>query len=749
MTLVRKLSVLVIATLVPLVAVIAYNVVHLYDHLQDDAVNETVAVTRLAATSLDRFAHGLIEEGVAVGLAIVEGGMTPSEARGYLGEVGRHVPLSDALFLAPDGELFASSRPVRPETVRELPGLDEVLGGRDAAISRFHIRGHQGLLVLVRVERRGRLEGVAALAVPASALPAVLPPPAEQGGVVLVTDEDGRVAYSQGVNGTRRGSLAGFPPVRRALDGRPFRSEHVSLPGGGKRYVGAQVPVGDTGWTLGYYVPSGVALQHVTDEVVALVAIIGAILLAGQAAVRGYALSIVRPIIRLMEVTGEVAHGRFDTRIDIDTDDEVGQLAEHFRDMQRSLGRTFRDVSLLDEASRRTNASLDIDEVARVAFDYLEKTLGARAVVITLLGEGGRGRPQVFAHGVDAGLAKRLSQEAEEVADFVDVRTRGYAVLDLERIRVPSAPDLPGRPKLLVLLPLIVQGREVGRVDAYAVPAHPREEFERSDVPLAMSFAQQFAVAVTNARLYQLQQAIADTLQDSLLTRPHRMRGLEFGLAYRPATVGARIGGDFYDFVPVDDHRMAVVIGDISGKGIAAARHTAVAKATMRSFTLEDPDPARVLQRSNRVITEQTEAETFITVFYMLLDSRTGEARYVNAGHPSPLLLRGDGKTEPVGGHGVALGVLPESEYEERSVRLAYRERLVAYTDGLSEARRDGELFGEERVTDMVWALRGETPDTMAGRMADRATSFAGGRLQDDLAVMVVARTGVTPRRAS
>lgn len=747
LTLGQKLTILILLIVVPLVIIIAYNLIHFFNDLENDAVNEHLRDARLVGVSLNRFTQELVREGQAAGLAIVKSDLSRPAASEYLESLRREVPLATLALLNTRGGVQASSLPEPHLTgVTNDPAFRAVLAGRAyAATSLAHRPGATPVLaVLVRTVRGTRLAGIMAVVVRARNLDHILPTGLTH-DVILITDERGVLVFTTNRElarvHTRTRTLASFEPVSVALGGTEFSSKSIAIPGLGGRYLGSQVPVTSIGWTVGLYDAAGAALAHVRAEAQITLAIIAAILLLSLLLARTYAAAwITGPIAKLTGVTAEIGSGNFDAVVDVRSTDEIGLLATNFRRMQASLKHTFSDVETLAAAAREVNASLEPLSVAKTAIDYLRRVLSARDVVISLYTPT-EPEPIVLAGKMRKSKAARISEKIGEIAEGLDLEGRSYVVLKVqERLTHRLADDL-GNPRFVVILPLVVGGDVIGRIDVFTTPSTSLAEFERGDVTLAASFAQQVAVAIANAQLYQQQRAIADALQDSLLTKPYPLKGLAVGLVYRPAGTGTRIGGDFYDFISISGDRTALVIGDISGKGIEAARLTSVAKGAIRSFALEDPSPGKVFERANRVIAEQVGDDNFITAAYVLLDPKIGSVEYAIAGHPAPVLHnRQTDQVWALGGGSMPLGIDERTSYQTIETVMSVGDRLVLYTDGVSEARRPPEFFGEGRIMSAIGELKFATVAGLATEIAEQAFIFAGGSVDDDLAVVAVER---------
>ena len=257
----------------------------------------------------------------------------------------------------------------------------------------------------------------------------------------------------------------------------------------------------------------------------------------------------------------------------------------------------------------------------------------------------------------------------------------------------------------------------------------------------ALAIAGQAALAIDNARLYQQQKEFADTMQRSLLPRAQPdVAGLEVGSVYE-SSAHVDVGGDVYDFMTLDDGRLAVVLGDVTGHGVEATADMAMAKFVFRSLAREHPEPGDFLASANDVVVDEIATGKFITMAYLAVDGVNGKVSCASAGHPAPRLVLPDGAVRGLEASGLVLGIDAAQEYVAVHADLPPDSVLVVYTDGVIEARRDGELYGIERLDALLAANRALDPRELAVVVTESCRSFAGGDLGDDVAVVVIRRT--------
>ena len=225
-----------------------------------------------------------------------------------------------------------------------------------------------------------------------------------------------------------------------------------------------------------------------------------------------------------------------------------------------------------------------------------------------------------------------------------------------------------------------------------------------------------------------------------------------------PETPGARVvplqrqanlvGGDWYD-IDIAEGNVTVVVGDASGKGIGAALMATVALAALRAERASGAPPTEIIARVNGALKDATDSDSFTTLVYATLDRAAGQISYINMGHPAPFLLRAPTEEDPavglyVEGHrNRAVGWFDDPGYEETPVRLRPGDRVIFYTDGFLEAKSpEGEVFGEHRLATALTRLAPLDAEDIAEELVREVESFAAGKLDDDLTMLVVVYEG-------
>jgi PAS domain S-box-containing protein len=202
------------------------------------------------------------------------------------------------------------------------------------------------------------------------------------------------------------------------------------------------------------------------------------------------------------------------------------------------------------------------------------------------------------------------------------------------------------------------------------------------------------------------------------------------------------VGGDYYDFIRLDEHRIAIGLGDVSGKGLAASLVMANVQATIRGLALFDDDPKDCMEKANKLLYRSTDARTFVSLFYGIVDTQRHTLRYANAGQDMPILFSQGGNAELLRTRGIALGMKEHVIYEEEEISFSPEDRLLIYSDGISEAMNDRlEEFGEERLQKVVRHNLKETAGSLVEKIFAAVDAHVNKASQsDDMTVVLVRR---------
>lgn len=303
----------------------------------------------------------------------------------------------------------------------------------------------------------------------------------------------------------------------------------------------------------------------------------------------------------------------------------------------------------------------------------------------------------------------------------------------------------------IAIVPMAFRGNIVGTV---TLSNTTDRNLDDSDVSLARELAARAAQAVTNARLYQERNTVAQTLQASLMPPSTPMiPGLDIATRFVSASEGLDVGGDFYDVfrlgtVDRPAPTWALVIGDVRGKGADAAAITGIARATIRAGALDETSPSRMLTKLNEVLLATAQDDRFA--------SETGEPRFCTAcvitvtptpdgaellvaigGHPPPFLVRADGQLGQVGTLGALIGVVGDPGIKDERVHMAPGDSLVLFTDGVTERHAGRDFFDDEGLTSVLAECAGLGASEVAGRVERASRGYVPAEPKDDMAILV------------
>jgi phosphoserine phosphatase RsbU/P len=268
--------------------------------------------------------------------------------------------------------------------------------------------------------------------------------------------------------------------------------------------------------------------------------------------------------------------------------------------------------------------------------------------------------------------------------------------------------------------------------------------FEMADLGLVEELGEQLALAMRVDRMFRRHTEIADALQSSLLPRElPQVPGLELAAAYVAATEGLEVGGDFYDVYRTPGG-WGMAIGDVCGKGEAAAAVTAAARHSIRVLAHWSDDPAEVLDKANEVMLAEEFGDRFVTAKTAHLQWR-GERLHVvlgSAGHPGPVLVQPDGRTTILASGGLPLGLFPAAAAGREELELERGDVLFFFTDGVTEARSPELAYFEDRLTDELSALAGRAPREIVAQLQSLVVDFCRNQLRDDMTILVMRVTG-------
>ena len=299
----------------------------------------------------------------------------------------------------------------------------------------------------------------------------------------------------------------------------------------------------------------------------------------------------------------------------------------------------------------------------------------------------------------------------------------------------------------MLAVPLQTDDRVIGLI--YLDSPHFIKEFTKEDLNLLTVMANVAAIRIEHTRLAEVEQAerihakqleqAAEIQRGLLPVQAPSVPGVDLA-GYNAAC--HTVGGDYYDFLPYPDGRVGVLVGDVAGKGMPAALLMSSLQARVQVLFDDPTNLAALVTRLNRIITSNCPSNRFITFFIGILDPKTGELTYVNAGHNPPIVAHANGSVETLEGTGLILGILPIATYQQGVCRLDPGDALLLFSDGVTEpvSPHADEEFGEDRLAEVFAGLRDGDAQSIIAAINQKVNEFTEGAPPADDITLVVAK---------
>ncbi len=414
-------------------------------------------------------------------------------------------------------------------------------------------------------------------------------------------------------------------------------------------------------------------------------------------------------------------------------------LLERIADVQKErLG-----LHLISQIALSLATALDIDEVVNEIIDSLKQVVDYDAAGIFLVSPDGKTVEGEWLRGYESCDPGKIRQKFGQ-------GLVGWAIANRESVLVEDVTAdkryINARPltKSELVVPMYSGDNVIG---CFNLESDHADAFDKRDTDHFSTFASHAAVAIERARLHKEiiekhrldeELALARRMQRDLL--PKRAPRLErFDIAGVNVPTEA-VGGDYFDYIPLTDKDLGIVVSDVAGKGVPAAFIMASLRAALRIEAFSRYAISSILSKVNDFLNESTKPEIFVTAFYGVLDVMDGILTYANAGHNPPILFRTEGDCEYLTEGGMLLGAFPGALYHEHRIRFNARDILILYTDGATEAEnRAGDQFGVDKLEEVVRRAVAESPREIVRRLLKAIRKHTGSPgLQDDITLMVI-----------
>jgi GAF domain-containing protein len=415
---------------------------------------------------------------------------------------------------------------------------------------------------------------------------------------------------------------------------------------------------------------------------------------------------------------------------------DLAAMALERTNLLETEGQRARDELRLKRAAAAVSASLDLGEVYTRVVEHAAAITGGTHALLTRLN----------ARAGELRTAAQVDFSDELAEQLVSLDSSSFG--EVARTRKPMLRSGADAAPLGCLLhtPIELGPRLYG---VLTVGHEDPERFGPDELELLVKLARSSAGAIANAVDYERERRIARALTLGFVPESlPEVPGYETGLLYVPAA-NEPTGGDVYGAWPVNGDAVAVLVGDVAGKGVETAALSAMVRFFVEARSWDTLSPAKVLEQANAMLLGRLPPDTFVTAFLGILSRDS--LRYCNAGHLPPLHIRG-GSVCPLDGNGLPIGVLERHGYSESELLLERGDLVFAHTDGLIEARRAGEMYGTERLARLVAGLaESHPPQELVRAVHEDVTAWAEG-ISDDAVALALRRTADSarpPRRSA
>ena len=401
------------------------------------------------------------------------------------------------------------------------------------------------------------------------------------------------------------------------------------------------------------------------------------------------------------------------------------------------------EMETLLEVEKSLSFTLDLNKLLELILDALLKVVKYNASAIFLKDQEKQEIEHIKARGFDPALEPDLKLKiGQGLAGWAAKTQKSVIVPDVRQDSRYIEARVETQSEMVV--PIISQNKIIG---VFNLENDQPNAYSEDDLELLEAFAGLAAIAIERARQHQeileirrLEEelSIAKRIQQSFLPREKpQLSGFDVCGINIPSE---EVGGDYYDFIPIIDNQMGIVIGDVSGKGIPAALIMASFRASLIAEIRNNYAIRSIMFKVNNLLFESTEPENYVTALYGVLDIKNRIFTFANGGHNAPVLRHADGSIEYLTQGGMALGALEDSKYEERPVKLNTGEIIVFYTDGVTEAKNEKEEeFGTQRLKQVINISHPLSANQIMENIQNAVKAFTNdASYADDLTLVVI-----------
>ena len=424
---------------------------------------------------------------------------------------------------------------------------------------------------------------------------------------------------------------------------------------------------------------------------------------------------------------------------------ETEQLKQEISNLKLAVG----ELAILNEIALTIGSIVDLDCVVDLIIQKCVKHLNVDQGAVMLLDEKDKDSPFHT-------IVRKGDSKTDQLPFRLDAQLTGWMIKNQkpllsndihsdERFQISKKTEMPFNSLLAV--PLQLKGKMLGSLIVFN--KYCEEGFTDDDKRLLTIIAAQSAQVIEHARLYQEEQELFKMQHEMNVARDIQLNLLPKNNPVIPdydiygiSMPAKEVGGDYYDFVPLENSKLAFCLGDVSGKGISAAMLMANLQATFRSQIQLSKSTKLCLERSNKLIYHSTDSEKYATFFCGILDSKNNNLCFSNAGHNHPIFITNEGKIKRLQTLGIVLGFLDDFEFSDSKIKIEKGEILVIFSDGISEAmNKNEEEFDEQRLQKIISENKNKSAKEITHLIIESVNNFTGDMPQsDDMTLVVIKR---------
>lgn len=421
----------------------------------------------------------------------------------------------------------------------------------------------------------------------------------------------------------------------------------------------------------------------------------------------------------------------------------------------QSLRRAVDELAILNDLALAISGSLDSQKIMRSIISKSIRALNAEQGDITLVAENQTNPMHTLVRSMISTSKQSPLHLNQNLLGWMQINKKSLMINephnDSRFINVKWDQSIYS----LISAPLMARNRLIGVLTLYNKRGDGQPGFTDSDQRLLSIIAAQSAQIVENARLYEEEETyrlmrreleLASSIQKKMLpANDPELNG--YAVAGKSITA-QEVGGDYFDYIQMDENRWALCLGDISGKGLPASLLMTNLQAILRAQALHLTEPGEILKHANNQLFQSTSSEKFATLFIAIIDTTNNKIHYSSAGHDYPVIVRSDGSYIRLERGGLPLGMMEGIEYEEEIVELQPGDFLFVFSDGVTDVSNiHGEMFGEERLIQLLKdsIKKDDAPQDLINKIVDTCMDHCGkAKLFDDVTTLALKRISTT-----